>query len=281
MANIIILSDTRTGSSLVCEAFESFKNTTTLHDLYRYNASVLYDAYTTEIPDNFNAFLDEEKIKLKEIIKTKRDVFKVDDISRYVGNFNSELIIGRYIHTHPKEFLESVIETLSPNHIVFKTHLYVWKVTDLDWLFDLPNTYFIVLERRSKLAQYTSLQIAQTTKKWNQYNTSHHRIEINPIDFQEYKRVTERGYDHFFIKELKKRKSNFLKLYYEDDLENIDSELFLERIQQWAASNGIILERNSRTFPEFMTKQNTTPLADQITNYKEVIQSIQDLPKIT
>ena len=281
MANIVILSDARTGSSLVCEAFESFKNTSTLHDLFWYNGRVMYDEDTIAIPENLRGFLDEEKNKLKEIIKTKRDIFKIDNVSRYTGNANGELIIGRYIHTYPKEFFESVVETFSPNHIVFKTHLYVWKVSDVDWLFNQPDTYFIVLERRSKLAQYTSLSIANKTKKWSRYNTSNERVHIDPIEFQEYKRFTDRGYDHFYIKELKKHKSNFLKLHYEDDLENIDPEAFLEKIRHWMLSNGVNLERNNTPFPKKMVRQNVTPLENQITNYKEVIQFIQNEPKIT
>jgi hypothetical protein len=281
MANIVILSDARTGSSLVCEAFESFKNTSTLHDLYWYNGRVMYDEDTIAIPENLRGFLDDEKTKLKEIIKTKRDIFKINNISRYSGNANRELIIGRYIHTYPKEFFESVVEVFSPNHIVFKTHLYVWKISDVDWLFDCPDTHFIVLERRSKLAQYTSLAIANKTRKWSRYNTSNERVHIDPMEFQEFKRFTDRGYDHFFIKELKKRNSNFLQLYYEDDLENIDSELFLRKIQNWMLSNGINLERNNTLFPKKMIRQNTTPLKDQITNYNEVIQFVQNEPKIT
>ena len=281
MANIVILSDARTGSSLVCEAFESFKNTSTLHDLFWYNGRVMYDENTIAIPENLRGFLDEEKTKLKEIIKTKRDIFKIDNISRYSGNANGELIIGRYIHTYPKEFFESVVEVFSPNHIIFKTHLYVWKISDVDWLFDLPDTYFIVLERRSKLAQYTSLAIANKTKQWSRYNTSNERVHIDPIEFQEFKRFTDRGYDHFFIKQLKKRKSNFLKLYYEDDLENIDPEVLLEKIRHWMLSNGVNLERNTTLFPRKMIRQNTTPLENQITNFKEVNQFIQNEPKIT
>jgi GT2 family glycosyltransferase len=113
MANIVILSDARTGSSLVCEAFKTFKNTATLHDLYWYNGRVMYDADTIAIPENLRGFLDEEKVKLKEIIKTKRDIFKIDNLSRYSGNANGELIIGRYIHTYPKEFFENAVKYLS------------------------------------------------------------------------------------------------------------------------------------------------------------------------
>jgi hypothetical protein len=47
------------------------------------------------------------------------------------------------------------------------------------------------------------------------------------------------------------------------------------------ASNGIILERNNTIFPRKMVKQNTTPLEEQITNYEEVAQFIQNEPKIT
>ena len=281
MANIVILSDARTGSSLVCEAFETFKNTATLHDLYWYNGRVMYDADTIAIPENLRGFLDEEKVKLKEIIKTKRDIFKIDNLSRYSGNANGELIIGRYIHTYPKEFFESVVEVFSPNHVVFKTHLYVWKISDVDWLFDLPDTYFIVLERRSKLAQFTSLTVANKTKKWSRFNTSNERVHIDPMEFQEFKRFTDRGYDHFFIKQLEKRNSNFLKLYYEDDLENIEPELFLEKIQHWMLSNGVNLERNATLFPKKMIRQNRTPLKNQITNYEEVTQFIENEPKIT
>jgi len=281
MANIVILSDARTGSSLVCEAFESFKNTATLHDLYWYNGRVMYDADTIAIPENLRGFLDEEKVKLKEIIKAKRDIFKIDNLSRYSGNANGELIIGRYAHTYPKEFFESVVEVFSPNHVVFKTHLYVWKISDVDWLFDLPDTYFIVLERRSKLAQFTSLTVANKTKKWSRFNTSNERVHIDPMDFQEFKRFTDRGYDHFFIKQLEKRNSNFLKLYYEDDLENIEPELFLEKIQYWMLSNGVNLERNNTPFPKKMIRQNTTPLENQIINYVEVARFVENEPKIT
>ena len=267
MANIVILSDVRTGSSLACEAFESFKNTSTLHDLFWYNGQVMYDIDTNRFPENLRGLLDEEKIKLKEIIKTKRDIFKNDNVSRLTGNTNSDLIIARYLHSHPKEFFESVIEACSPNHIVFKTHLYIWKVTDLDWLFNLPNTYFIVLDRKSRLAQYTSLTIANNIKKWSRYNTSKERVTLDPMEFQEFKRLTDRGYNHFYINELKKCNSNYLNLYYEDDLENLEPDLFLER--------------NNSVFPKRMVKQNSTPLESQIINFEDVIQFVQNEPKNT
>jgi LPS sulfotransferase NodH len=281
MANIVILSDVRTGSSLVCEAFECFKNTSTLHDLFWYNGQVIYDMDTNKFPENLRGFLDEEKNKLKEIIKTKRDIFNNDNVSRLLGNANGDVTIGRYLHAHPLEFFESVITACSPNHVVFKTHLYTWKVTDLDWLFDLSNTYFIVLDRKSRLAQYTSLAIANKTKKWSRYNTSTERVSVNPMEFQEFKRFTDRGYNHFYINQLKKQNIKPFNVYYEDDLENIEPELFLKRIQIWMESNGVILERNDSVFPKRMVKQNSTPLAAQITNYNEVIQFIQNEPKIT
>jgi hypothetical protein len=42
-----------------------------------------------------------------------------------------------------------------------------------------------------------------------------------------------------------------------------------------------MLERNDLDFPKRMVKQNSTPLTAQITNFKEVIQFIQNEPKIT
>jgi LPS sulfotransferase NodH len=281
MANIVILSDVRTGSSLACEAFESFKNTATLHDLFWYNGQVMYDMDTSRFPENLRGFLDEEKNKLKEIIQTKRDIFNNVNVSRLTGNANSDLIMARYLHAYPKEFFESVIQACSPNHVVFKTHIYLWKVTDLDWLFNLPNTYFIVLDRKSRLAQYTSLTIANNIKRWSRHNTSKERVTIDPMEFQEFKRLTDRGYAHFYINQLEQRNINPLTIYYEDDLENIEPELFLEKIQYWLASNGVILERNNSPFPKRMIKQNTTPLVNQIINYEEVAQFIQSEPKIT
>ena len=79
---------------------------------------------------------------------------------------------------------------------------------------------------------------------------------------------------------LKMRKGFFI-VEDEDDLENIEPELFLEKIQHWMLSNGVNLERNATLFPKKMIRQNRTPLKNQITNYEEVTQFIENEPKIT
>jgi LPS sulfotransferase NodH len=263
MSNFIILGDARTGSSLLCEAFEAFNKIVNLDDLFAFNYFNLDSDYGMGANKHLNALFDFEKIELKKIINSKENIFHYDYHSNEAQH---EAILSQYIHTHPKEFYESLIQSV--NHdFVFKLHTYHFDTTELEWIFDLPDTYFILLNR-DKLSQFVSHKIAMNTNTWKIKDTTNEKITVKTGEFLKFAKHNTLAYQRHYINQLEKRNINYLSLNYEKDFQ--DLEYLLIKIQNWANERGVNLSRNDKLFPKMLTKQSHAPLEVQITNYLQL-----------
>jgi len=282
MANFILLSDARTGSSLVCEAFNNFKDVQSLNDIYWYNGTFLYQAHKTRsTPTNLASFKLIETLKLYKIISKKRLILNENaDVATNTWQSINNAICS-YIQNHPREFFECLKELCSDSHIMFKTHLYQFEVTELDWIFDLPDTYFIILDRKSRLEQYVSLQIAKNKRLWQNINTSTEKVHIDPLEYLEFKRYTDTKYNFYYKNQLKNRGKDFLELYYEDDILNVtenNGNDLLNKIKNWVATKNIDFEIDRKPIFPRLKRQNFTEMKDKIINYGEFLAFINDLP---
>ena len=263
MSNFIILGDARTGSSVVCEAFESFNSIVNLDDIFSFNYYGLDNIHGGSPNGHINALFDFEILELKKIINSKQNIFNYD----YNNNeMSHSVLLSQYIHTHSKEFFECLQQAVT-HDFVFKLHVYHFDMTELEWIFDLPDTYFILLTR-DKLAQFVSNKIANKTKQWKLKDTSDERVTINPGEFIKFKKQNKLAYQRYYINELEKRNISYLSLNYENDFKDLNS--LLQKIQNWATEQRLSLERNDKAFPRKLVKQSNTQLEVQITNYIEL-----------
>ena len=229
--NIIILSpQPRTGSSLLCELFCCFKNTTVLHEVFTDGNVPL----TTVHPYR----------RLLRIIQK-----------------NPETVIG-----HLEKFF-------SNKHRVFKIHFFQIQNHNLDFVFELPNTKFVLITRKHFLEQYVSAKLANMSGSFST-NDEIRGVSSKDITFEldikDYK-DQELG-NTYNIEMLKKRLTelnhNYLEFNYEDDLEKYNLSI-LEKIKAWALTANISLEQ-SDYIPTVYQKQNLRQMHEIITNWDSV-----------
>ena len=122
----------------------------------------------------------------------------------------------------------------------------------------------IFLTRRSALAQFVSLKLAEATKEW--VNTSTEKKQIN-LNIEEYKQFELQ--ERTIRKEILRRLagSNFLDVYYEDLVTNPSQEL--GRIQTF-------LGVRKRKLLSLLRKQGDDDFSKQIANWNEIKYQLED-----
>ena len=140
---------------------------------------------------------------------------------------------------------------------------------DLEFIFDDPETKFIVLERTSKLSQYVSLTAALSLGRWTEVDTTGTKVHIDPTAFLKFKNESDAWYQMIESK-LSSKGHNYLKLTYEQDLENINYDVLIPKINKWLDDNNIKYLNNKNYRIKNSIKQNNSSLEESITNYDEV-----------
>lgn len=243
--NIIILSQPRTGSSLLCEIFHCFKQTRVLYEL-------------------FNEGKDRKSPMLAQF--ERKFICREED-------YSDGETFNKFIQVNPIKTI-SRLERVIPNLFrVFKIHLVDAQDWNIDFLFENPNNDFILLHRRNKLEQYVSDKLASMTGAFsihdelNGISSRSTTLEFNLKDYRRFLNGNEWLYEKY-ISKLKSRGIDYLEVFYEDSLENYN-ENFITTIQQWAVRNDIVLERNNYV-PQHYQKQNLRPMSEIITNWEEI-----------
>jgi len=222
---------------------------------------VLYEFFTnpihstnTRYPSGISQqriFTESERTLLFEGMGLKqRDVMRLSD----------------QVKINPQRAINLLNASFSPYAVKIQSNNYL--ELDIKWM--LQQDYnFIVLERRSKLHQIASAKIAHKMKLFSYADTSNTQISIDPVFYFKHKAIIESYYDEIQTS-LKNR--NYLKLYYEDDLDCDLSGInkTFEKIDAWLNQQGIVWPRESFYFNRF-TKQNKSPIEYTVKNFAELI----------
>ncbi len=144
----------------------------------------------------------------------------------------------------------------------FKYVGFVWHLTlesDLDYS---AVDKFIVLERKHKLAQFTSLQLAMSTGFWRvpedetEYKNTD-KITLDVEHYFEFLGSNAAAYDYF-----KKKNLTYKKIYYEDLCNNFKETV--KSIQDFLGIDYFDLK------PGDLIKQEHRSLKEIITNYEDI-----------
>jgi LPS sulfotransferase NodH len=229
--NIIILSQPRSGSSLLCELFCCFKNTLVLHEVFTDGNVPL-----TELKIHHRNMLKiiQKNPKsafghLEKLFSSRHRVFKIHmfQLQDFDLDFVLELPNTKFLLVTRDNFLEQYVSAKLANMTgSFSTNDEIRGVSSKDITFEL--------------------------------------------DIEDYKIKKEtNSFGIKFIKEkLKELNHNYLEFNYEDDLENYNGTA-LEKIKAWALTSDISLEP-SKYIPSVYQKQNSRHMHEIITNWENV-----------
>lgn len=245
---IFVLSDGRTGSTLLCQLLGQYQQMTNLSEsLHQLGRELLTrdKNFSNHLREKFNNhILSDEEFQF-ELLKDPKAV--ISEISSY---FNGTVILK--IHLGQSNILE---------------HLH--------WILSQPNHKFILLERNNFLGQYTSLKIAEQTNEWHRSNTTDIKINVDLKDFEfELTRYCSK-YDHI-KRELKKHNIDYLKLEYDKELKNYDVDEFTDLIYPWFTKNDIDLKFDISKEKVNVSRQNTNEdVFNNIINQEEILDIIK------
>jgi LPS sulfotransferase NodH len=245
--NIVILSQPRTGSNLLSRVLGNFSPFRELNEFFM--SEIDAEKIDRSILP-YNVFLGRsEFLFLKFLLKT--------DTENFLKSVHSDI-------DHTLKSLDEIIKHTK----IFKIQDHQLTEDQLEQLLNNPTLKFIVLERKDKLKQYTSVLVTNQVKQFFRVDTSSTRINIDSQSFIDFKNRTESWYTDLKQK-LKNKNINFLDLVYEDDLEFIDESKLFEKIKIWLDQEQIhYSEYTSRDLYYF--KQNKTPIEETVLNYKEL-----------
>jgi hypothetical protein len=233
---IFVLSEARTGSTMLCQLLTRFQPTINFMEVFNLNKEDLY-----KNDPKFNELLDSHYAESFEFIKD------------------------------PMKLL-SLMTTYFKKTLIIKIHLFqlqLFSEENINLILSSPNHKFILLTRSNFLEKYVSLKIAKKTDIWVNKDTSKFSIEIDKDD------LTRTFVDHQIIYEsIKKRLENhnidYLPIDYDLYLKNYDDQKFIELLTPWIVNQGLDLHL-SDVRPRTPRKQNnSTNIADNILNYDEL-----------
>lgn len=245
MNDIIILSDHRTGSSLLNELFVAFDN----------NLKTLGEYFILPLNDerhypHYKYLTQEDKIILYHYFNLEEK--------------NLHTLIDK-IHNDPKKSY-TILDKLTSKPKVIKCQISRIEELGISFLLE-QNKNFIFLERRDILAKFVSQKICNETNIWWNTNTSNLRIIVDPLEFIKYK-TTYQTQITYYKKFLIDNNKNFLNLTYEDDIDVDDFTVLYNKLETWLKSVGYKVYRKNY-FPNHK-KQNHSLMSEKVVNYDEI-----------
>ena len=229
--NIVILSQPRTGSSLVSELFCCFENTLVLNELFTENNVLL--TYTPREWRPLTKLMQKHpKLGITHLEKSFSNVHRVFKIHLWqMFKFDLEFVLSMpntvFILITRQNFLEQYVSAK---------------------LAYMSNSFSTNDERRGTSSKDITFE-----------------LDIN--DYKEHKAGNIYNID-MIKKKLKDLNHNFLDLNYEDDLENYDLSIF-EKIRTWASTFGIVLNQSDYILSVYQ-KQNFRQMHEIISNWDSI-----------
>jgi hypothetical protein len=248
MNDIIVLSEPRTGSNLMCEMFYRYKEFRVLNEFF-----IDVDSNDPHIVPHVTAL----SLKEKEKFLKKFNIENND-----AGKLVKEIIrspVAAY------DFLNQLI----PDYKVIKCHRSMLKPLNIEFLLD-KNNNFVFISRSDILAQYVSRAVAMKINKWHNVDTSHEKISIDINDLLNYRDMYNQGLE--YKTQLAKNNKNILDINYEQDIDT-DNKILAEKVNNWLKFLDITVTETEYV-PNFFKKQNHSPMQEIIVNYDEVLTAL-------
>lgn len=252
---ILILCEPRTGSNLLCEATESYKDLQCINEFYlspHINLYVKEDHVPADLPHKRLESIQQDK--LFTFLNVKEEDY-----------FN--LLVNIY-----KQPIEALIElyNVTDKTLVVKIMHKHFDDLNLDRLLDLPFVEVILLERTNKLEEYVSHRKAIEFNKWYNADTSDIKITVDIDKFLERKQASLDWYKKIRLRLSGKK---YLELNYEKDLQYFDHDKFCKMFDSWLLSIGVDLDKTSHKM-KFFKKQNHSPIENSIINYDDIVNQL-------
>jgi LPS sulfotransferase NodH len=247
---IFVLSEARTGSTLLCQLLNHYKNVINFHEIFHdIGGPINNDVFNTDV--NFNNVLQDQ----------------FGD-----GVFDREKMFPRIIE-NPQKLLTLMGEHFTKTLIV-KIHLFQLFGTSypvshiLDWILTQPNHEFILLERNF-LNAHVSLLKAEQSDIWHNIDTTNTKVEIDTARFKT--ELTKFAWKYSTIKnKLQEHGIDYLQVEYDRDLKNYDMAEFEQLIEPWGTRRNVDLGLGNTTWIR-VKKQNTDDdISNSISNWQEI-----------
>lgn len=242
--NIIILSEARTGSSLLSDMFRCFSG-------FR-DVGVFF--WTPKVPGSY----------------VNRPLNLTNDECKYIyPDFDGTEYVSlkSHIDKNPYDSFVRLESLMGNDSMVIKTHKGHYERGNIEFLLSYPNTKFVLLNRTNKLRQYYSSVIALNDDIWDN-KKSNRKIYVDVRIFRVYRDksvLRDKYYKDFLVS----HGHSPLEINYERDLENYDLHTLLGKMENWFDENGISHER-SGYIPNKYIRQNDMETKDMILNYSMI-----------
>lgn len=236
---IFVLSEARTGSTLLCQLLSRFRPTINFSEVFNLNKEDLYRK-----DPKFNELLD---------------------------NHYKDLTTGSEFIDDPMKLLSLMSEYFQKT-IVLKIHLtqlQLFNEENINLILSSPNHKFILLNRSNFLEAYVSLQIAKKTDIWNTNDTTNIAVEIDKDDMQRTFIDQQIKYEAI-KKQLEYHKVDYLHIDYDVYLKNYDEQKFNNLVKPWLENQGLDLSFSKVPLRTARKQNNSANIADNILNYDEL-----------
>lgn len=247
---IFVLSEARTGSTLLCQLLTRFQPTLDLQEVFNLNKEDLYD----KTGPKFNKLLAHHYPDIivdltKPTLEFINDPMKL--LSLLLGYFQTTLIV--------------------------KIHLYqlqMFSDRNINLILSSPNHKFILLNRSNFLELYISLMTAGASGIWNTTDTSNSMIKIDEDEFRRTFNEHQTKYTSI-KKKLQDHNIDYLYIDYDLYLKNYNDQKFIDLIKPWLINQGLTLNL-SKELPSTILKQNNSiNISHNILDYDELPSSIK------
>lgn len=247
---ILILSEPRTGSNLLCEALNLYSQMRTVNEFFMDLGHYINENHIPDDLPHRSMFKPHEREQLFDFLNVKLNDWP-------------ELI--KQINKNPIGAMNKINEIV-PATVVIKVHLDHYEKLNLKEIIHEPYIEVILLERSSRLHSFVSLLKGRQINKWYGVDTSDIKVNVDPKEF-----IREQQRSLNWFKEVRESLSskNYLEVNYEKDLSNVNKESFYALFDPWFEK--IKLSVNKSTYElQFYSKQDKQFIETSIMNYAEV-----------
>lgn len=250
---IFVLSQGRTGSTLLCQLLTLYQRTINLNEALMDTGQ--YDLFGT--------------LGISKYLKNK-----YDDLSLSNSQLHDKLI------SNPIDLIKDISNGCSDNEtLIVKLHLSQTQIftnkENLDWILSQPNHKFIILERTNFLKTYVSQQISIQTNKWHNVDNTDIKVKIDPVDLSN-KLHAYRARYYNIKKALMDHNIDYLVMEYDRDLKKYNIGDFVNLVDPWVKRNSLDLKLSNSPVVQVKRQNNNENIFDNITNIDEVEELIKN-----
>lgn len=262
---IFVLSEGRTGSTLLCKLLSGYKKVIEIAEgLHGKGANLLRPLHIGSNASDPNASIKHNMFG--QYLREKYDNNSIlNDVQFQRKLLEDPVSVISEISSH---FTETVVLKIHLDQINILKHL--------DWILLQPNHKFILLERPNYLDVYVSSQIAIQTHRYHMSNTNDVKIKIDCEDFAKQLGWYRMKYNNI-SSELQNHSIDYLKLDYNKDLKNYNLDKFTDLISPWRTRTGIDLQLNELVKVNLDRQNNNKSSFENILNYEELLEFIKKL----